>query len=85
MRARAGLAVLDRVVDGLLGDGVPPVLWGQERERDGAPIDLARARREVESVSLSARDAAAERERIRSALHAAHVRRARRRRLVRIG
>ena len=85
MRARAGLVVLDRAVDGLLGDGVPRwrVTWGETLpEGGGRPVLVPQARRGEATTSTTDRDAVAERDRIRSELHRAHQRRARRRRLL---
>jgi hypothetical protein len=84
MRARAGLSVLDRVADDLLGDGVPrvPRLWGEHGPLGGGPARLPQARRDPGQAFPQGRDVAAERDLIRSALHVAHQRRARRRRLL---
>lgn len=81
MRARVGLAVLDRVADGLLGDGVPH-RWGDIGPLGGDPAGIPQARRAPGQPSQQGRDAAVERDRIRAALHVAHRRRARRRALL---
>jgi hypothetical protein len=78
MRARRGMAkiaLLDRMHGGPFGDDVPqvPILWGEH----GQPaIPLARR----DSESDAGRDVVAERERIRTAVHLAHQRSARKRR-----
>lgn len=89
MRARRGLAALERVAEQLLSDDVPqlPRLWGQPAPHLGRrTIDIPQARRAVDRAAEQDRDVDAEREQIRAELHRAHERRARRRRtLVRLG
>ncbi|MGZ4609630.1 MAG: hypothetical protein ACXV2H_05155 [Actinomycetes bacterium] len=89
MRARRGLAVLDRLAEQLLSDDVPrvPLVWGEPGPDRGRPtIDVPQARRADGRTPEQGRDVVAERERIRAELHRAHQRRARRRRtLVRLG
>lgn len=85
MRARAGLTHLDRGFDDQLGDDVPqvPRLWGEHGPLGGGPTDASPlARRAAGQASDEGRDVVAERNRIKAAMHRAHLRRARRRPLV---
>ena len=85
MRARTGLAVLDRVFDDLLGDDVPqvPRLWGEHGPLGGGPADISPLARRAEGQATDeGRDVVAERDRIKAAMHRAHQRRARRRPLL---
>ena len=85
MRARAGLSDLGRGSDDLLGDDVPqvPRLWGEHGPLGGGPTDvIPLARRAAGQASDEGRDVVAERDRIKTALHRAHQRRARRRPLL---
>jgi hypothetical protein len=83
MRARFGLTLLDRCFDDRLGDDVPqvPRLWGEHGPLGGGPT-RSLARRTVGQASDEGRDVVAERDQIRTAVHRAHQRRARRRPLL---
>jgi hypothetical protein len=85
MRARAGLTDLDRGFDDRLGDDVPqvPRLWGEYGPLEGGPTDVSPlARRAEGQATEEGRDVVVERDRIRTAMHRAHQRRARRRPLL---
>lgn len=85
MRARAGLADLDLVGGARLDGGSPrvPRPRGERGPHGGGPTQLdPLARRPSGLASEQDRDAVVERDRIRSALHVAHRRRARRRRMI---
>ena len=85
MRARTGLTVLDRGIDGELGDDVPqvPRLWGEYGPLGGGPADVSPLARRAEGQATDeGRDVVVERDRIKAAMHRAHQRRARRRPLL---